>query len=304
MNTLLTSPQQDGRAGIMAALVAYTWWGLIPLYFVWTKEVPPWELIAQRVVWSIVFAAIIIHFRKQWREVYTGLVTKQVLWSLVLSAAIISINWVVFITAIQEGQVFQSSLGYYINPLFNILLGAIFLHEALRRLQWVAVALAAIGVAVLSTVGDAFPTYALIMAVSFTAYGYIRKHMTHIAAIPGLFIETLVLLPLAVIYLVYLAHTGQAVVTTEDMEQYAVVMLIGPVSLTPLLAFAYAARRLRLSTLGFLQFIGPTLHFIVGYTMGESFTTAHQICFVLIWCAAVVMMVDLRKASRGIPNEI
>lgn len=288
------------KTGVIAALIAYTWWGLIPLYFVATKAVPAWELLAHRVLWSVLFGIALIHFRGQWTNVYKGLTNTTTLKYLSLCALLIATNWVVFILAVQHGEIFQSSLGYYINPLLNIVVGAVVLREALRGLQWLAVLCAAIGVAVLSTVGDAFPAYAMVMAVTFCGYGFIRRHMESIGEVPSLFVETLVLLPLALGYLIYLSLTSQATLPSAEPSLILTVILIGPVSLIPLLAFAIAARRLRFSTLGFLQFLGPSMHFAIGYLMGEAFTPAHQICFVLIWLAAVMMMWDLRRSRSFI----
>jgi chloramphenicol-sensitive protein RarD len=220
---------------------------------------------------------------------------------LTLSAGFIALNWVIYIWAVQNEQIFQASLGYYINPLLYVLVGVIFFSERLHRLQAAAVILAAAGVAVLTLSGGQFPLLSLTLATSFTIYGVIRRRVA-IGGMPGLFIETLVLLPAAIAWLLWLETRDAAVFSLADPAMAGTLMLAGPFTVIPLLFFALAARRLRLSTIGVMQFIAPSLQFAVGLAYGEQLTTAHRVCFALIWTAVTVFSFDAwrRRAVRQV----
>jgi chloramphenicol-sensitive protein RarD len=215
---------------------------------------------------------------------------------LALAALCISINWLIYIWAVQNDRIFETSLGYYINPLMYVGVGVALLGERLRRLQIVAVVLASFGVLFLAVSGGVFPWVALSLAGLFTAYGVIRKKIT-IGAMPGLFIETSLLFPIAAIWMIWLIATQQASLTAGDGGLSALLVLGGPVTVLPLLFFAIAAKRVTLTTIGFMQFLAPTLQFLTGLYYGEQLTTAHLVCFASIWAAVLFFSIDAFRAG-------
>jgi chloramphenicol-sensitive protein RarD len=295
------SPEQQTRDGIISALIAYLMWGFLPLYFILVKEVSALEVLVHRVIWAVPFGALIIYLRQQWSEVLRSLTHPRMLLYLSISALLIAGNWLVYIWAVQSDQIFQASLGYYINPLLFAVVGVFLLGEKLRTPQITAVGLAALGVTVLTVSGGVLPAIALFLGTSFTIYGVIRKKVV-IGGMPGLFIETLVLLPVAMVYLAYLMSHQQAVFGTEGPLGMLILVLAGPLTVIPLLFFALAARRLKLSTLGMMQFIAPTLQFVVGVLYGEQLTAAHLFCFGCIWTAVIVFSWDAWRSSRRLTD--
>ena len=279
-------------------MLAYTIWGFLPIYFKWVEVVPPFEVLVHRIVWAVPFGALIIIARRQWPEVRRAITHRRTLTWLVLSAIFIALNWLVYITAVQRGQIFQASLGYYINPLMYVVIGVIVFHEKLRMLQTTAVLLAALGVGVLTVSGGEFPMISLTLAVSFTIYGVIRSRVV-VGGMPGLFIETLLLFPMSLGYLVWLMRAGESYFRADDLAMAGALALSGPLTVVPLLCFALAARRLRLSTIGIMQFIAPTLQFLVGVAYGEVLTIPHAVCFTLIWIAVFVFSWDAWRSSRA-----
>lgn len=292
----MTDAEHHARvtSGLLYGVLCYTAWGIFPLYFIALRGVAAPEILADRILFAVPFGALIIWARSQWGEVLAGLKTKKVMGWLCLSAGVISLNWLVYILAVQGGNTMQASLGYYINPLMYVALGVVVLGEKLRRAQAVAVVLAALGVLVLTVYGGVFPIISLVLAVTFTTYGYARKKV-HIGAMPGLFIETILLAPFAALYLGWFVSTHESGFEqglAGDPGLIGLLVLAGPFTVLPLLFFALAARRLNLATIGFLQFIGPTLQFIVAVIDGEPFTRAHQICFGFIWIAVAIFAID------------
>lgn len=298
MSSTAQTDRQRTREGLLTALIAYTLWGFLPIYFKIVGAVPATEVLAHRIVWAVPFGLPIVLARRQWPEVVNALHNARTLGPLALAAALIAVNWLVYIWAVQNEQIFQASLGYYINPLMYVLVGVVFFGERLRRMQTGAVALAAAGVAVLTISGGQFPVISLTLATSFTIYGVIRRRVV-IGGMPGLFIETLVLLPAAGGYLLWLTSRGAAVFASGDLSMAGTLMLAGPFTVMPLLCFALAARRLRLSAIGVMQFIAPTLQFIVGLAYGEPLTVPHVVCFALIWTAVTVFSWDAWRTSRA-----
>ncbi|HUF72698.1 MAG TPA: EamA family transporter RarD [Gammaproteobacteria bacterium] len=293
-----TNSNQRTREGLLAALISYTLWGFLPIYFKIVATVPAAEVLAHRVLWAVPFGLPIVLLRRQWPEVTRALRTPRMLGLLALAAALIAVNWLVYIWAVQNALIFQASLGYYINPIMYVLVGVIFFSERLHRMQTAAVLLAAAGVAVLTISGGEFPLISLTLATSFTIYGTIRSRVV-IDGMPGLFVETLVLLPAAVAYLFWLAARDAIVFASGDWAMSGLLMLAGPFTVIPLLCFALAARRLRLSTIGVMQFIAPTLQFLVGLAYGEVLTGPHVVCFVLIWTAVTLFSWDAWRQSRA-----
>ncbi len=291
------SSQSDVKLGVLSAIGAYVLWGGLPLYLLTITAIAAQEVLVARILFSVPFGALIISLRHQWPDVAKGLRNPKVLRVLALAAVCIATNWLIYIIAVQNAKIFQASLGYYINPLIYVLVGVAVLGERLRAGQVVAVILAAIGVTVLTISGGQFPFVALTLAITFTAYGYIRKR-TDIGAMPGLFIETLLLSPIALMYLVYLIGATDTTIEAASPALLALLTLAGPVTVVPLVLFAIGARRLTLATVGFLQFIGPTLQFIIGLLTGEAFTTGHMICFAFIWVAVGVFAIDAWRVQR------
>lgn len=291
------------RTGVIAALVAYVLWGIFPVYFKLVANVAPTEVLAHRIVWSLVFGGLIVALRRQWKDVYRAVANTVTLRWLALSASMISVNWLTYIWAIQNERIFETSLGYYINPLLYVLAGVVLFRDRLRALQLVAVVLAAIGVLVLTFSGGAVPYVALLLGVTFTLYGVIRKKVV-IGAMPGLFVETVLLFPLAFLWLGYLVNAGEAAFASGSGSQNALLLLAGPFTVVPLLCFAIAARRLTLTTIGFMQFIAPTLQFGTGLYYGEQLTTAHVVCFAFIWTAVAVFSTDAIRAGRKKPPPV
>ncbi len=291
------------RNGIMLAVAAYTFWGFFPIYFKLMAAVPPLEILTHRLVWALPFGAIIVLARGQWPQVKAALQSRKTLGLLSLSAFFIALNWGTYIWAVHSDQIMQASLGYYINPLIYVIVGVIFLKEELNGLQVLAVALAFFGVGWLMVSGGELPLVTLILAVSFTIYGVIRKQVV-IAGMPGLFVETLLLFPIGCAYMIYLSSLGTNTFGTQNLGLSGGLMLAGPLTVLPLLAFALAARRLPLATIGILQFIGPTLQFGVALYYGEPLTGPRVICFGFIWTAVLLYCIAARRKSRAAARAV
>ncbi len=291
----------EAKLGVAAGLIAYSLWGVFPVYFKIVESVAPTEVLAHRIVWAVPFGALILLFRHQWPEVRRAMTNRAMLSWLGLSALCITVNWFIYIWAVQNERIFETSLGYYINPLVYVFVGVLFFGEKLRSLQLAAVVFASVGVLVLTISGGAFPWVAISLAVFFTAYGVIRKRVA-IGAMPGLFVETALLFPFAIVWMAWLLVAGQASFGTQDMSLAFLLLAAGPITVVPLLLFAVAARRLPLTTVGFMQFLAPTLQFLTGVYYGEKLTMAHMICFGLIWIAVVLFSTDAIRSNRNMPR--
>ena len=289
--------QDDRRLGVLSGAIAYVIWGLFPIYFVAVKQVPTLEIVSHRVLWSIPFGLIILLFRKQIKQTLAIFRHPKTVLLLVLAAFSMGINWGIYIWAIQQEQIFQGSLGYYINPLTYVLAGVVFFKESISRLQFFAIALACIGVAILTFQGGVFPWISLALVFTFTVYGVLRKQIA-VGAMPGLFIETLALLLPALILIAYLSNQNILAWGNSGWELNALLVLAGPLTVLPLLAFAFSARRISLSALGLLQYIGPTLQFALAICYGEALTLAHAWCFGFIWIGVGVFTYDVIRKSR------
>ncbi len=300
MKPAVAAHDSEARNGVVFGLLAYTMWGLFPVYFVWTSAVEPLEVLGHRVLWAVPFGALIITLRHQWREVRGALLDRSKLLLLALAALAISVNWLTYIWAIQQGRIFETSLGYYINPLIYVAVGVLAFSERLRRRQTIAVILATIGVLVLTFSGSTFPWVALVLGTSFTIYGVIRKQVV-IGAMPGLFIETLLLFPLALAWMSWFAAQGEMSIAAGDAWISTLLVLGGPVTVLPLMFFAIAARRLPLTVIGFMQFLAPSLQFLVGVYYGEPLTTAKLACFAFIWAAVLFFSYDALREGRKKP---
>lgn len=288
------------RSGLLAGLIAYSLWGVFPVYFKIVGDVLPTEILAHRIIWAVPFGALILCLRKQWPDVKRAATHPGMRAWLFLAALSISANWAIYIWAVQNERIFEASLGYYINPLVYVVAGMWLFKESLRPLQFVAVGFAFVGVMVLTISGGVFPWVALSLAVLFAAYGVIRKRVV-IGAMPGLFLETAMLFPFGLVYLIWLMYAGQAAFGNSDASLLMLLLAAGPVTVVPLLFFSVAARRLTLTTLGFMQFLAPTLQFLTGVYYGEQLTTAHWICFALIWIAVLLFSTDAVLAAQKNP---
>jgi chloramphenicol-sensitive protein RarD len=273
------------RKGVVLAASSYVAWGLFPAYFFVLKSVSPIEVLAHRMIWSLVFLSFVLAFRRQWSWLRPLARQPRLLAGFTVSAALLSGNWFLYIWAVTGGHVIDASLGYFINPLVNIVLGFALLHERLRPAQWFAVAIAALGVLWLTWQGHHFPWIAVVLALTFGFYGLMRK-IAALGPLEGLSLETLLLFPLAAAYLVWTAFIGDNAFLQADFALRLLLIAAGPITAIPLLLFAAGARLIRLSTLGLLQFIAPTLQLLLGIWMfHEPFGGARMAGFVIIWAA-------------------
>ncbi|MGY2574120.1 EamA family transporter RarD [Vibrio sp. C8] len=296
--------QTNAKKGVLLAIGAYTMWGIAPIYFKTITFVPALEILSHRVIWSFFFLAIIIHFSHQWRNVVSIFQSKSKMLYLFATALLIGANWLIFIWAINANHMLDASLGYYINPLINVVFGMLFLGERLRKLQWFAVALAAIGVAIQIVVFGSVPVVAFALAVSFAFYGLLRKKVS-VNGQTGLFIETLVLIPAALIYLAWFADSATSSMANNELNLNVLLISAGIVTTLPLLCFTGAATKLKLSTLGFFQYIGPSLMFLLAVLIyGEAFSTDKAITFTFIWGALVVFSYDGLTQGRKRPATV
>lgn len=283
---------QSTRKGILYGAVAYMMWGFLPLYWKLVQNVSADEILAHRFVWSFVFMIIVLGLGKRWKEfgkeVKILLKHPKSLMMLIIVALLISINWFLYIWAVNHGHIIETSLGYYMNPLVSILLGLIVMKEKLNFWQFVSVGLATVGVLFLTVQLESFPWIAITLALSFGVYGLAKK-MTNYEATVGLTMETMVITPLALMYLIYLAFSGNMSFGTGDISLTLLLMGGGAMTALPLLYFAKGAKLIPLTTLGFLQYVAPTISLCIGvFLYNEQFTKAHAIAFSFIWTAIII----------------
>ena len=291
------SPDNTLRTGLLCAVIAYVIWGFLPLYLKQISHASATEILSHRIVWAVFFGFIIILCRRQTKDVLAICKNKKVLFSLLLSAVVISINWGVYIWSVQVDRVLQASLGYYISPLIYAFIGHLVFKEKLRSKQILAVILACIAVLSMIVIGGELPLISLVLALSFTAYGVIRKKL-NVGAVPGLFVETIWLLPLALLYMGFLNTHGSLQFLSAIPIQKTLLIFSGLITVLPLLAFAFAARRIPFATLGIIQYIGPSLQFMLALYFGEKMTAGNIIGFGFIWIAIVIFMVDTWKYNK------
>jgi chloramphenicol-sensitive protein RarD len=286
------------RSGLPYAIGVYLIWGLIPLYFRLLHDVPPFELVGWRVIFTIPVCLILVAVMRQFGEVRRALTTPRTLAALAVSAMLIGANWLVYVIAIATDHVFAASLGYYINPLMNVLAGTVFLHETLSRRQWLAVALAAVGVTVLAWGALNTLWISMGLALSFCGYGLVRK-LAPVESLPGLAVETLVLIVPALALIGWQAGQSAGISLGHSPVLDVTLASAGIVTGVPLLLFATAARRMSYSALGFVQFLAPTLVFLLGlFVFHEPLRPVQLISFVMIWAAIAVFCWDLLSARR------
>lgn len=294
------------RTGIVFAILAFLCWGLFPVYFHAINEVASLQILAHRVLWSLAFLLIVLAWRRQWRWL-AQLRQPRVFWRFAGSALLLSANWLVYIWAVNHGHVLDASLGYFINPLINIMLGYVLLKERLRPAQWGAIAIAALGVAWLTWQAGNVPWIALFLALSFGGYGLLRKTAS-LGTLEGLSLETMLLFPLAAAYVGWLSvHGANDFVNTDSDLTRWLLIAAGPITAIPLLLFASAARQIPLSILGLVQYLTPTLQFLLGVWMfKEAFSHERLIGFALIWGALALFAAEglLKRAQAEPANKV
>ena len=292
-----SAPGIDGR-GLSAAVSAFLVWGLLPLYMKVLHAVPVVQFAAHRLGWGCLFALGWLGVRGEMGLVRNALSDPQTLRRLLLSAVLIALNWIIFLWGVASGHVVEISLGYFMGPLMNVALGLIVFRERLNRVQWLAVAIAASGVLYLSWTTGRPPWISLALGGSFALYGLVRK-VAKVEALPGFTAETLLLLPLAVVYIVWVELSGTGAMGQQDIGMNALLLISGPLTAIPLVLFAVGARRIPLSTIGVLQYIAPTLQLLCAVLVfHEPFTGPKVVGFMLIWAALLIYGIDGFLAAR------
>ncbi|WP_192456465.1 EamA family transporter RarD [Musicola keenii] len=302
---------QQHRQGVGYALGAYIIWGIAPVYFKLLSAVPPNEILSHRIIWSFFFMLLLLSLSRKWGVVRQALRHPRQLLLLAVTALLVACNWLIYIWAVNNNHILEASLGYFINPLINVLLGMLFLGERFRPMQWLAMLLAAFGVLVQLWTFGSLPVIALSLAFSFGFYGLLRKKIG-IDGQTGMLVETLWLLPAAMVYLLRFADSPTSHVMQNPSSLTLLLMMAGVVTTVPLLLFTAAAMRLRLSTLGFFQYLGPTLTFLLAVVVyGETISVDRLITFGFTWLALLIFIADalytqrrLRRADNRVTRNI
>lgn len=292
----MADSNEDTPQGLAFAVTAYLLWGVVPLYMKLLSHIPAVEIVAHRVLWSIPVAGLVVWATGRTADLKVALRSPQMLGMAALTAAVIAINWGIYIVAITSGNAMQAALGYYMNPLFSVFLASVLLRETLTPTQWVAIGLATAGVVVLTVGSGEVPLVALGITVSWAIYAYLKKSLP-IGPNQAFMLEVLILLPFALGWLAWIGSSG--VFARGEAHDIWLLLGVGPVSAIPLIVYANGAKRLRLSTIGILQYIAPTMIFLIAvFLFGEPFGTAQSIAFPLIWAALVVYSVPMLRQAR------
>jgi chloramphenicol-sensitive protein RarD len=288
----------EEKTGILYAIAAFAFWGLAPIYFKQVASVAPTEVLAHRILWSVVVLIVFLSLGKQFGQIKLLFKDSSKLKWLMLSSLLVSTNWLIFIYAVSIGQILEASLGYFINPLISMLFAALFFSERISRNQSIAIGIALLAVIIQVILLGKLPLISLGLAITFALYGAVRKKV-HVASLSGLFVETILILPLAVGYLWYLWHTDTIAFGAGDGYLTLMLSLAGIVTVLPLLWFNAGTIRLKLSTIGMLQYIGPSVAFLVAiFLYGEAISSAKLFTFVLIWIALGLYTYDLIKSNK------
>ncbi len=276
-------------------------WGFLPVYFLLLAPTGPFEIVAYRILFSLAFCAVLLTVTRGWGRLVALVRQPRILLTLAVAGVFIYINWQVFVIAVSSGRVVEGALGYFINPVFTVLLGVIFLRERLRPAQWAAVGISAVAIVIIAVGYGTFPWIALVLAISFGLYGFIKKRVGgQVDAISGLTLETAWLTPVAVITLIIVGTTSGLTLTGHGPWHIVLTVLVGVATGVPLLLFAASAARLPLIAIGLTQYLTPVLQFIIGVAfLGEAMSTTRWIGFVLVWVALIVLTVDLIRAARA-----
>ena len=288
----------NARKGLALGISAYTLWGVLPVYFKALKSIDAGDIVAHRIIWSVPILAALLSFTGTWSEVRQALRNRRAMVFLSITAILIAVNWLLYVYAVNSGHILAGSLGYYLNPLANVLLGRVVLKERLSWLQWAAVALAAAGISALAAGALGQLWISLTLCISFATYGLLRK-IAPVDAVAGLAIETMLLLPFAAGWLLWGWTSGHPILGSGSATILLLIAGAGFVTATPLLLFTAAARQLPYSTLGMLQFLAPTMQFLLAVLIyGEPFTNAHAIAFAAIWGALGLYVLALVRHAR------
>ncbi|MGB8954635.1 MAG: EamA family transporter RarD [Tumebacillaceae bacterium] len=283
--------------GYLYATLSYIMWGLLPIYWKIFTQVSAWEILTHRIIWSVVFVLILVGIQRKWKQLKQAIPDAKSFLALTISSLLISLNWMIYIWAVNSNHMVEASLGYYINPLVSVFLGVFFLGERLSKLQWASIGLAAVGVIIMTVSYGQFPWVAITLAVSFGLYGLAKKRIK-VEPLIGLSLETLIVAPIALIFLLTFLHGGEAFVVLPGWK-IAVLLLAGVATALPLLFFAEGAKRLPLSVMGFFQYIAPTISLILSLAVyGEPFTTNDIISFGFIWSALILYSVQIIKIQK------
>ena len=292
---------EDSARGLVFAIAAYFMWGFLPLYMKLLSHISPAEVIAHRVLWSLPIAGLVLYLMRRTGDIKVALRTPKMLGMAAATAALISVNWGIYVWSIFSGHALDAALGYYINPLFSIFLGAVLLGERLTTTQLVAIVLAVMAVAVLTWEAGRLPIAAVGLTLSWGFYAYLKKSLP-IGPNQGFLLEVLLLTPIAIGYIVWLAATGQGHFFTGAMMDNWLLLGCGVITAVPLMVYANGAKLLRLSTIGILQYIAPTMIFLIAvFVFGEEFGTARMVAFPMIWMALIIytgsMFLQARKSK-------
>lgn len=284
--------------GILNGIAAYAMWGFFPIYWKLLHDVPALQVIGHRIGWSFLLLILVILFRRQWKEFRSAALKPKTIGLYSIAAVLLSVNWLVYVWGVNAGFIVETSLGYFINPLFSVLLGVVFLRERLRTLQWLPVALATAGVIYLTLTYGRLPWIALTLAVSFGLYGLVKK-LAPLGSLYGLTLETAIVFPVALIYLTAVDFSGMGAFLHEGPRTDLLLIGAGAVTTIPLLMFASAARQTPLTVIGLLQYIAPTIQFLIGvFIYHEPFDRSHLIGFGLVWVALIFFWVESYFANR------
>nr|WP_311379805.1 EamA family transporter RarD [Arthrobacter sp. ISL-48] len=296
----LKAVDKDTTAGVLFGIGAYGLWGLLPLYFFALQPAGAVEIVANRVVWSLLFCVLLITVTRSWSALAAAFRDRSIFGTLSIAAALIAVNWLTYTYGVTTGQAVEASLGYFINPLVSVLLGVFVLKERLRPLQWAAVGIGFIAVGVLTVSYGKLPWIALTLAVSFGLYGFVKKRVgPKVDAVTSLSVETMVLAPLAAATMVFLGVSGAATLANQGPGHFWLLVASGVITAVPLLFFGASARRLPMTTIGLLQYFAPVLQFVVALVVfREAMTTGRWIGFGVVWLALLVLTVDMLLTAR------
>lgn len=295
----MTGSSDSNKGGIQLGLTAYLLWGVLPLYFKLLEHVPATEIVAHRIIWSVILLGLIATLWRRWSAIRAALTDGKVLVTLIATSCLIAVNWLVYIYSITSGHLLEGSLGYYLNPLVNVMFGVVLLKERLTKAQTFACLLAGAGVAVMAVGAGSGIWMSLTLALSFASYGFLRK-IAPVDALEGLWVETLILAPAALFWVFHVQAEGTAAFGHQGWLTDALLILGGGVTALPLLLFTAAAKRLPYSTLGFLQYIAPSLQFLLAVLVfGEPFGSAKAVCFGAIWTALLIFSVEGLRLARA-----
>lgn len=293
------------KQGVTYGILAYLLWGLLPLYWKLFLQVPAGEILAHRIIWSFVFVGLILLVMRRWNEMRLLAKDRKKMLLMMCSSLIISANWLLFIWAVNNGRVIETSLGYYINPLINILFGVVFLKERMKLGQWIAIGMAAAGVSILAIQYGEVPWIAISLALTFASYGLLKKTV-QVDSMLSLAWETMLMFPLSLGYLLYMQMQGEQVAFGLGVGTMILLTLSGVATMLPLYWFALATQRLPLSTVGFLQYIAPSTSLLLAvFLFQEPFTTTHMYSFAFIWGALVVFTISsVKKKTISAPTTV